>query len=302
MIGKRMPRLFRKSSVNSTFLCISHCAMFLLLRPIAGVIDFCYQSFNIGGGASQLEETKMMLIEVAIHEMGHVLGLRSKDLAFYYDRLTGLPRTPGYKNPDPNIECINGKKASEMNKEVYRPAPTTLQFGAIYPGIKYFEVVTPTVQKVARNHFNCPTMKGMRLENQPTSDDCFGDHWEERLAWDSSMSAILTPGSVPEYLSPFTLALLEDSGWYKANFTMASNVSTPTLPHAHVVHNSNLDYASKPSFGHGAGCDFVEQRCIVDGEPAFPEFCNTVDKRVVECDPVSNLNDQAQTLLRRHLS
>ena len=38
-------------------------------------------------------------------------------------------------------------------------------------------------------------------------------------------------------LSPLTLALMEDSGWYIANFSKAS-----LLP-----------------WGHGAGCDFVEQ-------------------------------------------
>jgi len=234
-------------------------------RPIGGIVDFCYTSFDMGGNAMRpLEETKQMLIEVAIHEMGHILGLRSKDLAFYYDRLTGLPRTPGPKIPDPNIECINGKKASDMNKEVYRPSESTLKFGAIYPGIKYYEVVTPTVRRVARNHFNCPNMRGLRLENQPTSGDCFGDHWEERLAWDSSMSGTLTPGSIPEFLSPFTLALLQDSGWYKANFTMSRN----------------------PSFGFGAGCQFVEKPCVVDGVPTSPQFCNTTDKVTVKCDPV----------------
>ncbi len=80
------------------------------------------------------------------------------------------------------------------------------------------------------------------------------------------MSATLTPNSIPEFLSPFTLALLEDSGWYKANFTMSRN----------------------PSFGHGEGCDFVEKRCIEDGIPISPQFCNTTDRQIVECDPVGD--------------
>lgn len=40
----------------------------------------------------------------------------------------------------------------------------------MYPGIRYYEDVTPTVIHVAMNHFNCNTMKGLRLENQPTSN------------------------------------------------------------------------------------------------------------------------------------
>ena len=44
------------------------------------------------------------------------------------------------------------------------------------------------------------------------------------------------------YLSPLTLAFLEDTGWYRADYTQA--------------HNS--------PFGLGAGCSFVHDACIVD--------------------------------------
>ena len=191
-------------------------------------------------------------------------------MAFYWDRTTGLPRTPSPEIVD-DIICVNGKTSGENGGNIFKPSSSTLRFGAMYPGIKYYEVVTTTVVRVARNHFNCSTMSGLRLENQPTSNDCFGDHWEERLAWDSTMSATLMPHkSIPEYLSPFTLALLEDSGWYKANYTMAKN----------------------PSFGHGAGCDFAERPCIVEDEVpdyAIDYFCNTTDKSVIKCDPVSQI-------------
>lgn len=108
--------------------------------------------------------------------------------------------------------------------------------------------------------------------------DCFGEHWEERLAWDSSMSATLTPIGIPEHLSPFTLALMEDTGWYKANWTLSRN----------------------PSFGHGAGCDFVNEPCIVnDTVPSYakPYFCDTIDKAIVQCDPVSTLANVCSILL-----
>lgn len=41
--------------------------------------------------------------------------------------------------------------------------------------------------------------------------DCYGQHWDERFAWDENMSAMLSTRSVKEHLSPFTLALLEDT-------------------------------------------------------------------------------------------
>jgi hypothetical protein len=57
-------------------------------------------------------------------------------------------------------------------------------------------------------------------------------------------------------ISPLTLALLEDSGWYKGNYS-ATEISP---------------------FGHAAGCPFVEEDCIVDGGdvPSYSKgfFCN----------------------------
>lgn len=51
-------------------------------------------------------------------------------------------------------------------------------------------------------------------------------------------------------MSPLTLALLEDSSWYKADYSKATT----------------------SSFGHGAGCGYVEGDCIVDGE--IPSYSN----------------------------
>jgi len=71
--------------------------------------------------------------------------------------------------------------------------------------------------------------------------------------------------SIVEYVTPITLALLEDTGWYVANFTQSR----------------------KSSFGLGAGCDFVNGPCIVEGNvPPYGKgiFCNTTDVNVLRCD------------------
>jgi hypothetical protein len=75
----------------------------------------------------------------------------------------------------------------------------------------HFEVITPTVQRIIRNHFNCANATGAKLENQPTSQDCFGSHFDERLYYTEIMSAVFS--QTVNVLSPLTLALLEDSGW-----------------------------------------------------------------------------------------
>jgi len=235
-------------------------------RPIGGIVDFCYATIKLNEHGVASQDATQKFIETAIHEIGHVLGLTSDDMAYYYDRLIGQPRTPRPVNPSRDTTCVNGKKSSEFQYEIYPPSKDTLHFGALYPGIKYYEVVTPTVKQVAQNHFNCDRMKGMRLENQPTSNDCFGDHWEERLLLDAQMSAVLTSNPIPSYLSPFTLALMEDTGWYLSNYTMSR----------------------KSSFGLGAGCDFVEKPCVVNNTvPDYAEgyFCSTLDKNDLSCDP-----------------
>ena len=55
------------------------------------------------------------------------------------------------------------------------------------------------------------------------------------------MSGVISPST--NVLSPLTLALMEDSGWYAANYSKA-DVSP---------------------WGHGAGCDFVRKPCLIKG-------------------------------------
>jgi hypothetical protein len=75
------------------------------------------------------------------------------------------------------VYCIKG-----VTTTVDIPDSGTLREGFTSYGVRFYEVVTPTVLRVVHNFFNCPIVTGARLENQPTSGDCFGDHWEERLS------------------------------------------------------------------------------------------------------------------------
>ena len=51
-------------------------------------------------------------------------------------------------------------------------------------------------------------------------------HWDERYFYNEVVSAYLGEHAVD--FSPLTLVLLEDSGWYEANYSMAE-VSISTL-------------------------------------------------------------------------
>jgi leishmanolysin-like peptidase len=75
----------------------------------------------------------------------------------------------------------------------------------------------------------------MELENQGDMGTEL-NHWEKRLLENEAMTGSHTQNRV---LSRITLALMEDTGWYEANYSMAE----------------------KLDWGRGMGCDFVMKSC-----------------------------------------
>lgn len=118
------------------------------------------------------------------------------------------------------------------------------------------------LQEEARRHFNCPILEGMELENQGGTGTEL-NHWEKRLLevgafsllcsekqpnfflllmilWDCLQNEAMTGSHTQNRVfSRLTLAIMEDSGWYWANYSLAQR----------------LDW------GYGLGCDFVMKSC-----------------------------------------
>ncbi|KAK7310453.1 hypothetical protein RJT34_07992 [Clitoria ternatea] len=83
-------------------------------------------------------------------------------------------------------------------------------------------VVLPRVVMHSRHHYAAfsGNFTGLELEDgggRGTS----GSHWEKRLLMNEIMTGSVDTRSV---VSKMTLALLEDSGWYKANYSMADRL------------------------------------------------------------------------------
>jgi hypothetical protein len=70
-------------------------------------------------------------------------------------------------------------------------------------------LVTPKVIDAAREHFGCPTLEGLELEDYGGAGTQ-GSHWERRLMMNEYMTGYSSYAPVK---SKLTLALLEDSGW-----------------------------------------------------------------------------------------
>ena len=94
-------------------------------------------------------------------------------------------------------------------------------------------VSSPAVLSVARQHFACPTLRGVPLETEGGSGTA-RTHWRLRVLNGELMVGTVLTGQRPR-LSNFTLAFLQDTGWYAVNYSAAERLT----------------------WGAGAGCVFV---------------------------------------------
>jgi len=154
-------------------------------------------------------------IQTTLHEITHVLGF-SSGLFSYFRDANGNKRTGHILT-----RTINGVSSTVLNIE-------------------------PLTSKL-RAYFGCTTLEGAVMENQGGSGSA-GTHFERRIFGYEYMTSSIVPDM---RISEFTLALLEGSGWYVPDYTMAE----PT------------------HWGRGQGCPFVTGACTLNGKPRFDEFC-----------------------------
>ena len=112
-------------------------------------------------------------------------------------------------------------------------------------------LITEKVVEHARKHFGCSSLEGVELENQGGKGS-EGSHWESRIMLSDYM---ISTDYEDKVLSDISLAVFEDSGWYKVNYYTGGLFK----------------------FGKGEGCSFLEDKCIdTKNGPStdFPdEFC-----------------------------
>ncbi|KAJ8706598.1 hypothetical protein PYW07_012676 [Mythimna separata] len=207
----------------------SHCQQESALdRPVAGHANFC------PGELSTRYRDLPSVLSTVKHEMLHALGFSVSLFAFYRDE-NGEPlteRRPDTGNPPMDEELQIHKWSDRVVKNITRKN-WMIRGGVIER--TFHMIVTPRVVKEVRDHFNCSELEGAELEDQG-GDGTALTHWEKRVFENEAMTGTHTQNSV---FSRITFALMEDTGWYRADYS----------------HATPLDW------GKGLGCKFSMVSC-----------------------------------------
>ena len=229
----------------------TYCSTDQYDRPTAGMMHICVDEGMFTGNFSRSITTIM-------HEIGHVLGFNPQSMAHFRTQ-DGEPLTKRDTTGDVLDVVVECPGVNPENKTIQLPSPDILTFRTVRNGVRVAEVVTPTVRQVVRNHFDCQDLRGAELESQlhDVGGMCLGDHWERRLFREDLMNPIVDEVPFTLRISPLTLALFADSGWYQVDLSRS---------------------AFPAGWGRGTGCRFVDDTCIdKDGSISDSNiglFCN----------------------------
>jgi len=188
-------------------------------RPGIGKLMFNTELLPLPKGNHLVHERN---VNLAIHELVHTLGFNKPSYKFYIDE-AGNPRADHFRAIQ-----INGEE-------------------------RYILDLEPLTNRL-RKHFGCNSIQGALLENDG-GNGSIHSHFERRVFLYEVMTSGIIPG---QRVSEFTLAALEGSGWYVADYS----------------------FAEPFFFGEGQGCDFYNGPKInADTE----EYC--AEERSMGCAP-----------------
>lgn len=192
----------------------------LYKRPLAGYLNFSPKlllPFMIGG--YNLNKFHEF-VNAGVKELVHALGFHS----------TFIPSWKAGAITDAIVE---------KTRSVTNPSGVTTQ-------VTYKLLTTKRVTAVARYHYNCPSMIGLELQG--------GNYISGRIAYGEVMNPLPSHYS---YFSYFTMAILDDMGWYKVDHSKAERFV----------------------YGKDEGCSFVNDKCEDwnDANSRKDFFCTTRD-------------------------
>lgn len=186
-----------------------------------------------------------------VHEIMHAMGFSGSRFAYFWDHVTGQPRTPRasptdtYPSGRPSVADQSdagaaGNTMSYYGATIRKPAITTLS-SFTERGGTVWKITTPTATDKARSHFACSTLNGVELEDEggPGTE---GSHWQQRIFMNEVMCG-MGIDSLNPVMSDITLGFFHDTGWYVPDYA----------------------YAGRLAWGQNAGCAFATAKCLTPG-------------------------------------
>jgi hypothetical protein len=156
---------------------------------LKGIVRSCLDAVNVVGGVVDDEEVER-LVSLYLGELAVALGATSDLFGFFNDPETAEPY--GYKFAPTGTLCLDGQTAAGR-------LPVIVQQDTYGSNAKpFFEITTPLVTQVARNLFDCQSLNGARIENQPFKPSthvglCIGDGWDSRLFYEEVLATHVSP-------------------------------------------------------------------------------------------------------------
>ena len=144
------------------------------------ILGIIYLNFNFDFSKNNADYNLQCIL---MHQLTHILG--------FYEKIF-----PNFKIANGDINNILSNIGSDMRSNVQRSY-----------------VKSPKVLEYAKKYYNCSSLLGVELEDQ---DERTNSHWEARTLLGEYMNA--EPYIPEQVISEFTLALLEDSGWYQVKY------------------------------------------------------------------------------------
>lgn len=191
-------------------------------RPVMGHMNF---------GPNQISlaiEDYAMQVGVATHEISHALGFQASKMASF--------------------------KLS-LNSTVTRNPLGSLALSSLVASTR--QAVTSTrTRAVAQAHFGCTSaaLTGAEIEDSGGAGTA-GSHWEKRTFNDEFMTGTSSPYPVR---SAFSLALFEDSGWYKPDYNMAERLDWGRGQGCAFALGDCGSWTELPGFGYDCSSDGTE--------------------------------------------
>ncbi|RNC32649.1 GP63 group I member a protein [Trypanosoma cruzi] len=118
------------------------------------------------------------------------------------------------------------------------------------------QVSSPKTAEKTREHFNCVSATSVELEDEGGEGTALS-HWKRRNAKDELMAGHSGIG----YYTSLTMAALEDTGLYKANWGMEEPMS----------------------WGNNSGCALLKEKSVMNGVTKYPEMFCTAETTLISC-------------------